>query len=84
MFNSIISSTIFTIYTIFISMSFTLHSVATTSQLQYETSTPYGIQLPTQSDIPSIIYNHNLKYRGLQHRNLQETSSDKFAKSVHG
>ena len=62
-------------------MSFTLHSVATTTQLQYETSTPYyGIQLPAQSDILSTLYNHNLKYKGLQHRNLQDTSVDKFAK----
>jgi len=59
-----------------------LHSVATTtvSQLQYEASTLNGIQLPTQYDILSTLYNHNLKYKGLQHRNLQETSSDKFAK----
>jgi len=69
------------IYTIFILMSFTLHSVATTTQLQQSISTtPYGIQLPTQSDILSTIYDHNLKYRGLQHRNLQDTSEDKFAK----
>ena len=66
------------IYTIFILMSFTLHSVATTTQLQYETSTPCGIQ-PAQSDILSAIYHHNLKYRGLQHRTLQQ-SKDKFAK----
>jgi len=76
------------IYTIFILMSFTLHSVATTTQLQYETSTLNGIQLqqqqllPTQSDILSTIYDHNLKYRGhhhqQQHRTLQ--SEDKFAK----
>lgn len=72
------------IYTIFILMSFTLHSVATTtiSQLQYEASTPYGIHLPKQSDIISTIYNHNLQSYTLQqqHRTLQDTSADKFAK----
>ena len=69
------------IYTIFILMSCILHSVATTtSQLQYEISTPYhGKHLPTQSDMLSTIYSHNLKYKGLQqHRNLQD--EDKFAK----
>ena len=78
MFSGIISSMI---CTILILMSFALHSVVTTTtQLRYETSTSYGIQLPTQSDILSSIYNHNLQLTVQQHRNLQDTSSDKFAK----
>ena len=66
------------IYTIFILISF-VPFVATTTQLQYETSTPCGIQ-PAQSDILSAIYHHNLKYRGLHHRTLQREDEDKFAK----
>ena len=75
---SIISSMI---YTIFILLSFTLHFVATTtsSQLQYETSTPYGIHLPAQTDILSTKYHHNLQLTvQQQHRVLQD--EDKFAK----
>ena len=69
-------------------MSFTLHSVATTTQLQYETSTPYyGIHLPTQSDILSTLYHSNLQHtiqqqqqQQQQHRTLQDKSVDKFTK----
>ena len=64
-------------------MSFAPFVATTTisSQLQQSISTtPYGIHLPTQSDILSSIYNHNVKYKGQQHRILQDTSSDKFAK----
>jgi len=70
------------IYTIFILMSFAPFVATTTSQLhQSMSTTPYGIKLPAQSDILSTIYDHNLKYRGLQQRrSLQDTSSDKFAK----